>query len=106
MMNNPVKPLRCASTDYNRDECRQPAEHECIDCGRGVCIRCTDPCFTCGFHLHTDCRDEHAKEAGHPVDPPKKPGNRIDRIIAEETAEVEKLIHLVVLAFVIGRLGR
>lgn len=48
--------------------CKREAEHECAYCGEPVCIRCTDPCFECGEHLHDHCRDDHAKEAKHQID--------------------------------------
>ena len=91
-----VMPLLCAGLDWNRDECRDKAEFECFYCGRGVCIRCTEPCYTCGEHLHSDCRDDHAKEAGHPVEVPKPERehrlNRIDAQIVELTAKVDRIL--------------
>jgi hypothetical protein len=50
--------------------CDQPAEHVCVNCGDGVCIRCTLPCYQCGEDLHEMCRQDHAEETGHSVDVP------------------------------------
>jgi hypothetical protein len=53
--------------------CDRPAEHTCINCGEGVCIRCTLPCYECGENLHEMCREDHGEETGHAVDVPPRP---------------------------------
>lgn len=50
--------------------CGKQAQHICDYCGDPVCIRCTDPCFECGTHLHEHCRDDHAKAEKHSIDIP------------------------------------
>lgn len=71
-----IEALRCAelaNPGYDEIECGRLAEHECSACGEGLCIRCTDPCYQCAEHLHTHCREEHAKASGHAVDAPPGP---------------------------------
>ncbi len=72
-------------------ECGADAEHECVHCGGGVCIRCTDPCFTCAENLHTHCRIFHELEAKHPVDIPKP----VHPFIAGIDALVDRVIAIV-----------
>jgi hypothetical protein len=55
---------------YQEQVCGKDAEHECVNCGEGVCIRCTLPCYECGENLHDMCRADHAAETGHSVDIP------------------------------------
>lgn len=71
--------LLCQSDDpsfYNPEarfevkKCLKAAEHECRECGEGVCTGCYLACYSCGEPLHDHCRVDHEKKAGHEVDAP------------------------------------
>lgn len=87
------KTLLCNALDgmYGSFTCGKDAQHLCADCGLGVCIGCSDPCYDCGQHLHPECRDFHAKETLHVIDAPKKPlyGQLIDREVDRVCAIVD-----------------
>lgn len=70
------QPLICASLlsvpgrqdRWETQECNRPAEHKCVQCVEGLCIRCEVTCYECGGRLHEECRTAHAECTGHDVD--------------------------------------
>lgn len=89
-----MAPKPCAAKDHNQDECQRETVRVCAYCNEPVCILCTEPCLTCAADLHTDCREDHKREAKHAIDlPPATPsrpltGNLIDALIAAVDARV------------------